>query len=220
MPKKSASKKAPAAPVVIAYKGFDKDMKCHGYQFEVGKTYDHSGPVVACKSGFHACENPLDVIDVEIARAGGESYQAGRDLIAARAAIAELVEAAMGMNSLWTHAWDREDGGIVIFPDSVKLFDDRCLRLVAALSPFAGKGGGAGVGPAGIRLWDSQWVGIVNDPDVLNAESIEDAVARAIQMTEKAMAQNYAENRWPPSRDALSRARGTPETTPTEGATR
>ena len=47
--------------VIKAFKGFDKDLKCRGFQYEIGKEYEMDGAVEACKKGFHACEVPMDV---------------------------------------------------------------------------------------------------------------------------------------------------------------
>ena len=57
-----------------------------------------------------------------------------------------------------------------------------------------------------IRMWDSQWVNVVNAPEVLNAESTEDAVNVAVRMTEAAMAKNYADGKWPVRRLPASEA--------------
>ena len=48
---------------VIAYKGFDKALKCRGFQYEVGKEYEMCGRIACCERGFHACESPLEVFD-------------------------------------------------------------------------------------------------------------------------------------------------------------
>ena len=47
---------------VIAYKGMNSDMTCKGFQYEIGKTYK-ADKVKLCECGFHACLNPIDVLD-------------------------------------------------------------------------------------------------------------------------------------------------------------
>ena len=47
--------------VIKAYKGFDKNMQCRGYQYEVGKEYDMDGEIKCCDRGFHACKSPMEV---------------------------------------------------------------------------------------------------------------------------------------------------------------
>ena len=48
---------------IITYKGFDKDFKCRGFQYEVGKTYEMDDNIECCRRGFHACESPMEVFD-------------------------------------------------------------------------------------------------------------------------------------------------------------
>ena len=47
---------------ITGFKGFDKDLKCRDYQYEVGKEFEEEGKIEACSNGFHFCENPLDVL--------------------------------------------------------------------------------------------------------------------------------------------------------------
>ena len=49
--------------VIKAYKGFDENLSCRGFQYEVGKEYEMDGEIECCEHGFHACESPLEVLD-------------------------------------------------------------------------------------------------------------------------------------------------------------
>ncbi len=48
---------------VSSVKAFKTNLTgANGYKFEFGETYTHEGEVILWKSGFHACEYPLDVL--------------------------------------------------------------------------------------------------------------------------------------------------------------
>ena len=49
--------------VIKSYKGFDENMQCSGYQYEVGKDYEIDGDIKCCSRGFHACKSPMEVWD-------------------------------------------------------------------------------------------------------------------------------------------------------------
>jgi hypothetical protein len=48
---------------LVAYKAFEPDLSCRGFQFEVGKGYAIEADPKICERGFHACEHPFDVFD-------------------------------------------------------------------------------------------------------------------------------------------------------------
>jgi hypothetical protein len=97
---------------LTAYKGFNTDWTCRDFQYEVGETYEHEGPISACHSGFHACEHPLNVFEyyapaqsefalVELSgdldrKDGGDTKVAASKItITAGLQLSELVDAAV-----------------------------------------------------------------------------------------------------------------------------
>ena len=45
---------------IRAYKAFNSDLTCKGFQYEVGKEYHHKGKLELCESGFHVCLKLVD----------------------------------------------------------------------------------------------------------------------------------------------------------------
>ena len=58
------------------YKATDKDMKCRGFQYELGKTAEVEGDIELCENGLHACEMPLDVLGYYAPGVGSRYFEA------------------------------------------------------------------------------------------------------------------------------------------------
>ncbi len=93
-----------------AYKGFEKDMTCRGFQYVEGEQYEECQDAVLCDRGFHATLEPIDVfgyyvpgesvyhlVDVEDVvgpEVGGDSKIAGRRIkIGAKLELPALIKA-------------------------------------------------------------------------------------------------------------------------------
>ena len=61
------------------YKGTDKDMKCRGMQYELGKTERTDDAIRCGNKGFHSCEAPLDVLRYYPMRDGNRYFEAEAD---------------------------------------------------------------------------------------------------------------------------------------------
>ena len=105
---------------ITTYKGFQQDMTCRGFQFELDKTFEHEGTVKACSSGFHSCEYPLDCFSyyppassryAEAVARGTISREDGGDSKIASATI--TIKAELSVHQLVTRAiewiWSRVD---------------------------------------------------------------------------------------------------------------
>ena len=97
---------------ITSIKGFDSNLSCRGFQFEIGKTYSVEGEIKACKNGFHACpaeHHPLSVFEfyppagsrfAEVQQSG-ETNSTGKKLasatitISAEISLGELTERAV-----------------------------------------------------------------------------------------------------------------------------
>jgi len=47
--------------IVKGFKGFNKNLQCRGFQYEIGKTYEMDGNIQLCDTGFHFCRKLFDV---------------------------------------------------------------------------------------------------------------------------------------------------------------
>ena len=108
-----------------AYKGFNKDMTCRGFQYEEGKEYT-TDEAELCKSGFHACESPIDCLryyppatseyheveieDVTDERDSDDTKICGKKIkIGAKLSIAKLCE--LHFEFVKSHTINSEKGG-------------------------------------------------------------------------------------------------------------
>ncbi|MGQ6135820.1 DUF7666 domain-containing protein, partial [Serratia sp. IR-2025] len=105
---------------ITTYKGFNQDLTCRGFQFEMGKTFEHKGKVEACSGGFHSCEYPLDCFSyyppaesryAETIATGEVSREDGGDSKIASATI--TIKAEISMHQMVTRAiewiWSKVD---------------------------------------------------------------------------------------------------------------
>jgi hypothetical protein len=118
-PKKPRAKKAPATTETVSIKGFDQNWQCRGYQFAIGKTYEHEGRVRACEGGFHACTteaHPFEVFSYyspagsrfAMVRQSGDTHSDDKIKIAS-AKITIDCEITIGdlVKRAWDYVWSR-----------------------------------------------------------------------------------------------------------------
>lgn len=142
-----------------AYKGFNKDMTCRGFQYKEGETYETSEAKL-CECGFHACEAPLAVFnyyppglseyhevnleDVSDERGGDTKLCAKRIKIGAKLSIEELVKLQIEYKR--AHCTNEHIAGP---EESATVGDDGVAMAGAYGAATAGYGGVSMVGSCG-----------------------------------------------------------------------
>ena len=145
-----------------AYKGFNKDMTCRGFQFEEGKTYEEPEAKL-CESGFHACENPLDCFryyspaksvfhEVELEDVSDERQEdtkvcAKRISIGARLDVAGIVKAHF---EYVTSRCEKVEGSVAGDKQAVAVKDQQSCSAGEWGSASAGYQGSASAGKHGL----------------------------------------------------------------------
>lgn len=129
-----------------AYKAFDKNMQCRGFQYAEGHTYE-APEAVLCEKGFHACTMPLDVLgyyapglgsiyrevdlnDVSEEQSNDSKACAKKIRIGAELGIAGLVKAQI--------EWVKEQVGFGLFEEKIKKAKAATGDQGAALASGAG----------------------------------------------------------------------------------
>ena len=149
---------------VKAYKGFNKDMTCRGFQYEEGMEYTFEGDIKLCERGFHACEAPMDVFffyapatsvfhEVEVdevsnEREGDSKIVARKIRIGKRLSVQDLCRAQIEYISMHTTS---------------KATDEKSATAVDCGSATAGDRGAATAGDCGAATVGYRGAAIVGD---------------------------------------------------------
>ena len=146
-----------------AYKGFNKDMTCRGFQFEEGKTYEEKEAKL-CESGFHACENPLDCYnyygaansvfhEVELDGLSEERHDDDTKVAAKKITIGARLDVAGIVKAHFEYVTSRcakVDGSVAGDRESVAVNDKHACSAGESGSASAGNWGSASAGKNGL----------------------------------------------------------------------
>ena len=128
---------------IEAYKVFNPDWTCLGFQFEVGKSYIHQGELKVCSSGFHACLRLPDCFSYyrfspknKVARVLCEDYHSHeRDskVVCRKITILEELSWERVLILVNSGDWNSGHGNSGFFnsltPNTIQVFNSPCDRL-------------------------------------------------------------------------------------------